>query len=92
MFRFEETAIALSLGTFGPFKDDPNYGTPQARTIPYLTIVSQAGGDPLEVTGAEGIDLSAIPLMQPIRLALEVYGRGRNAKLRTHGLAAPNAA
>lgn len=88
MLAFEQNVIALSLGQFGPFRDDPNYGTPEARTIPFVTIVGGNGGDPLEVTAADGTDLTAIPLMTPVTLRLEVYGRGRNAKLRTYGLAA----
>ena len=83
---FEATVVPLSVGQYGPFKDDEGTDR-QGRTIPYLTFAPQAGGDAEKATAAEGIDLSGIALMTPARLKFELYRGDGKLKLRTHGIA-----
>jgi len=83
---FEATVVPLSVGQYGPFKDDE--GTErQGRTIPYLTFAPTEGGESERATAAEGVALSGLSLMQPVRLTFELYRGDGKLKLRCHGAA-----
>jgi len=85
--RFAQTVIVLAKDAYGPFKDA--VGTErEGRTYPYLTVVSNEGGEPMRVNVAQDVDASLFPTMQPVSLQLELYANGDKLKLRTHGLAA----
>lgn len=90
--RFHATVIPTATGTYGPFKDDPLYGNignadlPQPRTIPFVAVIGTEGGETVQATCAEGVDVSTIPLMKQTELAFEVYRSDGKLKLRCHGL------
>jgi len=87
MVRAPASVVVLAVDKWGPFKDDPHYGTPEARTIPYVTIVGSEGGRGINATLVPEVDPGSIPVMRPVALDLEFYANDRGLiKARCHGV------
>lgn len=84
--KFTATVIPTATGVYGPFKDD--VGTPrEGRTIPFVALLSPDGGETLNATCAEGVDVSELELMKSQELSFELGKSFGKLTLRCLGAA-----
>lgn len=87
MIRIDLPVVIVGRGQWGPFRDDPNFGTPQARTIPYIKCADPTGDATFNLTIAEGADVNGLEMFKPTLLDVEVFGRDEKIAARCHGVA-----
>jgi hypothetical protein len=79
----EKPVMVASNGQYGPFKDDPKFGTPEARVIRYTDFVCPEGGGVLRATHGQDTNFNGeLAAASSGTAKLELYASDKGLKLR----------